>query len=102
MLPSRNWSTPITFAIALFCAGSLCLAQLSGNVQGTVTDPSGASVGGAQVNLHNTATSADSTTISIASGFYRFTSIAPGIRETERHTTISWRPKALSSIVSLL
>jgi hypothetical protein len=44
---------------------------VTGAITGTVTDPSGAVVAGAQVTAHNTATGVDSKTTTNGSGFYR-------------------------------
>jgi hypothetical protein len=60
--------------------GLTCLpafAQFSSAVQGTVLDPSSASVVDAKVRLTNTRTGITSETVSNATGFYRFSSLAP-------------------------
>jgi len=53
-------------------------AQFSGNVQGTISDPTGAVVANAAVTLHNVNTGVDLKQTANSSGFYRFSSIAPG------------------------
>src|SRR5690348_9713578 len=53
-------------------------AQFTANIQGTITDHSGASVPKASVTLINLATQVSSTILSDASGDYRFSSLAPG------------------------
>jgi hypothetical protein len=53
-------------------------AQYNANIQGTVTDPSGALVGQAKVALENQATHISATTTTDAEGGYRFLSLAPG------------------------
>lgn len=50
----------------------------SGNITGTVYDPTGAAVPGATIVAHNTATSADSTTTSTSAGDYRFENLPVG------------------------
>ncbi len=53
-------------------------AQFRANLQGTVTDPSGAVVSGATVTLLNNETSRTQTTTASDEGFYRFSQLAPG------------------------
>jgi Carboxypeptidase regulatory-like domain len=53
-------------------------AQFSSNLQGTVTDPSGAVVPGATVTLTNSATGVSQKTTAGPEGVYRFVSVAPG------------------------
>src|SRR3984885_12008721 len=65
--------------IALMMAPSLVAQSLvSGDLTGTVTDPSGAVVSGATVTLKSDATGATRTTTSNASGAYRFSLLQPG------------------------
>jgi hypothetical protein len=55
-----------------------CYAQYSANVQGVVTDPSGAAIANASVRLHNVDTGIEQSTITGSSGNYRFSSLPPG------------------------
>lgn len=71
-------SRAFSFCIGLLASGTCLLAQFSGTVGGTVTDPSGAAVGKAKVELTNTATSVKQETQTNDSGGYRFVSLAPG------------------------
>src|SRR5437879_101898 len=71
-----SWSIRLS-VIILLLAGSTC-AQFTGNIQGTVADPSGAAVAQAKVTLINVATQVSATTNTDASGSYRFLSLAPG------------------------
>ena len=65
--------------IALLIAPSLMAQSLiSGDVTGTVTDPSGAVVPNASVALKNNATGSTRTTTTTSSGAYRFSLLAPG------------------------
>jgi hypothetical protein len=65
--------------VALLVAPSLMAQSLvSGDVAGTVTDPSGAVVPNATVTLKNNATGASHTTTSTSSGAYRFSLLPPG------------------------
>jgi Carboxypeptidase regulatory-like domain len=53
-------------------------AQFTANIQGNVTDPSGAEVSGAKITLENLSNHVSSETTSDTSGLYRFLSLAPG------------------------
>jgi hypothetical protein len=64
--------------VALITVLLPCQAQFSSNVQGTVSDSSGASVPKAAVVLHNIDTGVDLRGTTNATGFYRFSSVAPG------------------------
>jgi carboxypeptidase family protein len=62
----------ITFA-------SLALGQTSrGTVSGTVTDPNGALISGAEITLTSAATKLNRTTTTNTEGFYRFEAVDPG------------------------
>ncbi|HEY6489853.1 MAG: carboxypeptidase regulatory-like domain-containing protein [Terracidiphilus sp.] len=50
----------------------------NGNINGTITDPSGAVIVGSSVTLTNTGTSDTRTTTTNASGLYQFTDLPPG------------------------
>ena len=64
---------------ALLIAPSLMAQSLvSGDLTGTVTDPSGAVVSGATVMVKNDATGASRTTTTGANGAYRFSLLPPG------------------------
>src|SRR5438309_8633748 len=71
-----SWSTRV-LVIILLLAGS-ARAQFTGNIQGTVSDPSSAAVAQAKVDLVNVVTKVSATTTTDASGDYRFLSLAPG------------------------
>jgi hypothetical protein len=62
----------------LFCVWLPCQAQFSSNVQGTVTDATGAVVTNVAITLHNTGTGVDLKGKTNSTGYYRFTSVAPG------------------------
>jgi hypothetical protein len=64
-------------ALFFFCA-TAAFAQFTSSVQGTVQDPSGASVPKATVHLTNKDTQLTQTTTADADGNYRFVSLAPG------------------------
>ena len=71
-----SWSIRL-LATVLLLAGSTW-AQFTGNIQGTVSDPSSAAVAQAKVDLVNVVTKVSATTTTDASGDYRFLSLAPG------------------------
>src|SRR3989440_4594745 len=71
-----SWSVRL-LATVLLLAGSTW-AQFTGNIQGTVSDPSSAAVAQAKVDLLNVVTKVSATTTTDASGDYRFLSLAPG------------------------
>lgn len=61
---------------------SLCslpgFAQYSGNIQGVVSDPAGAAINGASVQLRNTDTGVTAVITTRDAGNYRFSSLPPG------------------------
>jgi Carboxypeptidase regulatory-like domain len=63
-------------ALALFA--SLAAAQSTSQLNGSVSDPSGASVAGAKITLTDAATGFQRNTTSNASGLYQFLDIPPG------------------------
>jgi hypothetical protein len=65
------------FIAFLLLTGSAS-AQFTGNIQGTVEDPSGAAIPQAKVALLNLATQASAATTTDATGGFRFLSLAPG------------------------
>ena len=69
----------VFFAALVACAW-WCSAQttFSGNIQGVVADPSGASVPNAAVHLRNLDTGVEATTATSTTGNYRFSSLPPG------------------------
>src|SRR5881394_4283642 len=71
-----SWSVRVLLVVLVMASSTL--AQFTGNIQGTVADPSGAAVAQARVTLINVATQVSATTTTDASGSYRFLSLAPG------------------------
>ncbi len=69
------------FAALLLLLPSLISAQsvVTGAVSGSITDPSGAVIVGATVNLKNGATGETLTTTSSSGGVYQFTLLKPGL-----------------------
>lgn len=65
--------------VTLMAPGSALFSQTAtGEVNGTVTDPSGASVPGATVKLTNQATKIENQTSTNATGYYLFINVKPG------------------------
>jgi Carboxypeptidase regulatory-like domain/TonB dependent receptor len=64
--------------MALLFAAVPASGQFTASIQGSVSDPSGAAVAQAKVNLENVATHVTATTTSDTDGSYRFISLAPG------------------------
>ena len=71
-----GWS--FRLLVVVFLAAGSTWAQYSANIQGNVTDPSGAAVSQAKVVLENMATHVTASTTTDADGGYRFLSLAPG------------------------
>ncbi|HTW57097.1 MAG TPA: TonB-dependent receptor [Terriglobales bacterium] len=62
----------------LVCLASLATAQVTSQLNGSVTDASGAVVAGAKITLTEPATGLQRTTTSNASGLYQFLEVPPG------------------------
>ncbi len=71
--------TFLSVCVLVLCVSSLALAQAGrGGISGTVTDPSGAIVPGAQIALLNSATGVTLHTVTSSAGLYSFISLNPG------------------------
>ena len=69
----------ILFCVMLWSLTLLAQTTIStGSIQGTVTDPSGAVVGGAQISIRNKATGRVMTTKSTSAGAYTSGALTPG------------------------
>jgi hypothetical protein len=68
----------VLFSIIIFSLTSLAVAQYSASVEGTVTDKSGAVIGGATVTITDLATGVSRNTVASDTGFYRITGLPPG------------------------
>lgn len=84
--------------VALACACCLAQTVFSGSVQGVISDPSGASVAGAEVKLRNVDTGVEASTTSSDSGNYRFSSLPPGhyVVRVEAH---GFRPEEVNLVL---
>src|ERR1700685_2187299 len=69
-----------TIAILLLVSVGILHGQtaVTGGIEGTVSDPSGAVVAGATVEATNNATAVTATTVTNNDGLYRFPSLIPG------------------------
>ena len=69
----------LSACILFLCAGSIAFAQAGrGSISGTITDPGGALIPGAQVVLLNPATGVTQHTVASSAGLYTFISLNPG------------------------
>ena len=76
---SVKWTALAVYLFTtLVLLASLAMAQSSSQLNGSVSDPSGAAVAGANITVTNTATGTQRTTTSNASGLYQFLDVAPG------------------------
>ena len=79
-------STPARFVLlctTLFLLTSASFAQYNASVEGTVTDKSGAVIGGATVTVTDQATNVSHSAVSSDAGFYRVTGLPPGTYKVE-------------------
>src|SRR5207248_5002779 len=67
-----------TFSLLVPTSGWAQATVSTGNIQGTVTDPSGAAVSGAKVIITNVGTAATKELTTNSSGFYNSGSLVPG------------------------
>jgi hypothetical protein len=94
---SRRAAIILTLAAAL--PGALCYSQvLSGDLTGSVLDPSGAAIAGAQVKAANTATGIEATVQSGATGVYRLADLPAG-DYTLNVTAPSFAPATVNGVV---
>src|SRR5215469_5249586 len=70
--------------MVLLCGARLAMAQggtASAQLNGTITDPTGAAIPRAMISVRNTATNTTNTAISSDRGFYAVANLAPGTYE---------------------
>jgi len=68
----------VRLLITVLLTAGAAWAQFTANIQGNVTDPSGAAVSQAKLTLENLATHITAVTTTDSDGGYRFLSVAPG------------------------
>src|SRR5690349_4343968 len=73
----RTTRIAVAFCFALVCSLP-ALAQTTSNIEGTVKDPSGAVLPGAEVKATSTSLAIDRTTTTNEEGFYRITALPAG------------------------
>jgi len=73
---SVKCKTLLSAFMTILCGITVCAQMVTSNLQGTVTDPSGAVVAGSSVTAANLETGLQRTTTTNSEGFYRFTSAA--------------------------
>ncbi|MFZ0745380.1 MAG: carboxypeptidase regulatory-like domain-containing protein, partial [Terracidiphilus sp.] len=78
ILSARSLFLFVFVALAFVWSGSGAIAQTSSTLTGVVTDPSGASVGNANVTVRNVNTGMDRVTATDASGWYQVPSLPVG------------------------
>ena len=86
------------FALLCSLLSTMGLAQSTGTLQGSVTDPSGAVVPGAKLVLRQAQTKFTQTVSSDAAGKYSVPSLPPGIYQIEA-TAVGFKKAALDHIV---
>ena len=74
---------PTTFVCALSLCASVCFAQVSGTLSGTITDPSGATVSAADVAAKDLDTGANRHTATNPAGQYQIPALPVGIYEIQ-------------------
>src|ERR1035438_318233 len=74
----RCRSLRLSFLSVLWLCSLPALAQYSSNIQGVVSDPAGAAINGASVQLRNVDTGVTAMITTIESGNYRFSSLPAG------------------------
>jgi hypothetical protein len=89
----------LSFLLILLLCSLPGFAQYSSNIQGVVSDPAGAAINGASVQLRNEETGVTAVIVTTDSGNYRFSSLpsgsyvlsadAKGFRKTEARFTLS-------------
>jgi protocatechuate 3,4-dioxygenase beta subunit len=70
----------VLLLLSLFAVPSLMLAQGLGGIVGTITDPSGAVVPGAQVRATESGTGVTRSAVTDAQGYYVLSSLRPEYR----------------------
>jgi len=87
----------LVFILFSFCAAVPAQAQFNAGIEGTVTDSTGASVGGVTVNVTNQDTGASQQTTTSAGGFYRVSALPPG-RYTVSASLEGFREQTLKDV----
>ena len=78
---------PVVMFSAIVLLAALATAQSTSQLNGSVTDPSGASVDGARITLTDAGTGLQRTTTSNASGLYQFLDVPPSTYRVDASAT---------------
>ena len=73
----------ILVPLLLMISVGVCSGQSTASLSGTVTDPSGAVVPGAQVKVHSDSTGLDRVVVTDGSGIYGVPSLQPGVYDVQ-------------------
>jgi hypothetical protein len=76
MRKSRGCSLPAAAAGICLLFSALSFAQFTSGIEGTITDPAGASVPGASVKVTNPSTGMTRSTVTSSAGYYRVVALA--------------------------
>jgi len=76
-LPKLSLRT-LLLLVSLFLCVSVANAQFKASIQGTVMDPTGATIAGAKVTATNQDTGAARDAVTSDEGFYRISELPPG------------------------
>lgn len=102
MRSATRWILVLLLSLAVHTFAPLAHAQLpTGEISGTVTDPSGAAVPSAQIEIVNEATAESRTTNANPSGAYSFLSVVPG-NYTMKVTATGFAPANAKGLVVLV
>ena len=71
-------SVSVILVVTTFSAGPVRAQVAGANLSGSVTDPSGAAIVGAQVSINNRATGVNRSVVTDSAGFYSAPNLAPG------------------------
>jgi hypothetical protein len=75
----QSFSRLFCYVVGILLFSALgCYAQYNGNIQGVISDPDGAAINGATIQLTNVETGVTAAAKSAESGNYRFSSLPPG------------------------
>lgn len=75
----RKFTNIMSAGLLLFVIQTAVLAQTTGSVTGTVSDPNGAVIAGATVTVKNNATGLERTDVTTSSGIFTVTDLLPGV-----------------------
>lgn len=102
MRSASRWFTVLSLSLAFHIFAPPSRAQLpTGEISGTVSDPSGAAVPGAQVEIVNDATAESRSTSTSGSGTFYFLTVIPG-KYTMKVMATGFTPASVRGLVVLV